>query len=108
MDIMPVENEMRHPLWHLFGRRQVRDLLSTLYNKHFSTVHVIARSRVAATKQSPVIKSLSYQNEVATPPKKTEQRLASVPFGKRYGFNKVYGRNKQFKCYIFLINPYEK
>jgi hypothetical protein len=89
MDIMPVENEMRHPLWHLFGRRQVRDLLSTLYNKHFSPVHVIARSRVAATKQSPVIKSFSYQNEVAMPPKKQNGGSHSIPFGERQGFNRI-------------------
>jgi hypothetical protein len=45
----------------------------------FSTVYVIARS--VATKQSPVPKSLSYQNEVATPPKKQNGGSHSVPFG---------------------------
>jgi hypothetical protein len=45
----------------------------------FSIAHVIARS--GATKQSPVMKSLSYQNEVATPPKNRTAAYTASPLG---------------------------
>jgi hypothetical protein len=61
----------------------------------FSIAHVIARS--GATKQSPVMKSLSYQNEVATPPKKQNGGSHSVPFGERHGFTGICGREKIIK-----------